>query len=67
LKLIESAEHILSKKIAYRIKNTQKNEIPSQHLNWSKIASLGWRPTFSLEMGLLETYSWYKKYMVNTV
>jgi len=53
LKLLESAERILSTKIRYSIKNTQKNEIPSQHLNWSKIAALGWRPSFSLEMGLL--------------
>lgn len=64
LKLIESAQRILGIKIPYSIKNTQKNEIPSQHLNWSKIAKLGWRPKFSLEMGLLETYAWYKKYTV---
>lgn len=64
LKLIESAERILGKKIPYIIKNTQKNEIPSQHLNWSKIAKLGWRPKHSLEMGLLETYAWYKKHMI---
>ncbi len=63
LKLLESAERILSTKIRYSIKNTQKNEIPSQHLNWSKIAKLGWRPSFSLEMGLLETYGWYKKHI----
>lgn len=64
LKLIESAERILSAKIRYSIKNTQKNEIPSQHLNWGKIAGIGWRPKFSLEMGLLETYAWYKKHTV---
>ena len=61
LKLIENAERILSTKIRYSIKNTQKNEIPSQHLNWSKISAIGWRPNFSLEMGLLETFGWYKK------
>ncbi len=61
LQLIEHAERILGTNIRYSIKNTQKNEIPNQHLNWSKIASRGWRPSFSLEKGILETFEWYKE------
>ncbi len=61
IKLIEMAGRILNVTIRYRVNNTQKNEIPSQHLNWSKIARLGWKPNFSLEMGLLETFGWYAK------
>lgn len=61
LKLIAQAETILNTKIRYRIENNQKNEIPFQHLNWSKIRKLGWNPKYSLEMGLLEAYGWYKK------
>lgn len=59
--LIKQSEKILKTRIRYAIHNTQKNEIPSQHLDWSKIATLGWKPKFTLEMGLLESYSWYKK------
>ena len=58
--LIKQAEIVLKTKIRYAIKNIQKNEIPSQHLDWSKIAKAGWKPKFTLEMGLLETYTWYK-------
>lgn len=59
--LIKHAEKILGVKIPYRITNTQKNEIPYQHLDWSKMARLGWKPGYTLEMGLLETLGWYRK------
>lgn len=61
--LIEEAQKILGKKIPYVIDNVQKNEIPHQHLDWSKIQSLGWKPAHSLEQGLLATFEWYKKYV----
>jgi CDP-glucose 4,6-dehydratase len=59
--LIKQAEKIIGVHIKYRVVNTQKNEIPKQHLDWNKIARLGWKPEFTLEMGLLETLGWYKK------
>jgi CDP-glucose 4,6-dehydratase len=60
--LIKQSEKILGVPIRYVIKNTQVNEIPYQHLDWSKIAKVGWSPKFTLEMGLLETFGWYKKH-----
>jgi CDP-glucose 4,6-dehydratase len=61
LDLIKQAEKIMKTKIRYDIKNNQKNEIPYQHLDWGKIAKIGWKPEYSLESGILESYGWYKK------
>ncbi len=59
--LITQAERVFNIKIPYVIDNTQKNEIPSQHLRWDKIKTLGWKPVFTLENGLKLTYEWYRK------
>ncbi len=59
--LIKRAEKILNISVPYKIDNNQKNEIPSQHLNWKKIKELGWKSEYSLEKGLQETYDWYKQ------
>ena len=59
LALINRAQKILRKKISYTIANTQINEIPRQHVDWSKIKKLGWRPKYSLNRGLTTTYRWY--------
>jgi CDP-glucose 4,6-dehydratase len=61
IELITKVEHVLNTKIRYTINNSQKNEIPYQHLDWSKIAKVGWKPKFTLDMGVLETFGWYKK------
>jgi CDP-glucose 4,6-dehydratase len=61
LGLIAQSEKFLKTRIRYSIQDTQKNEIPYQHVDWSKIGKLGWKPQCSLEMGLLETYRWYKR------
>jgi CDP-glucose 4,6-dehydratase len=58
--LIKRAEKILKTSVKYRITNIQKNEIPRQHLDWSKIARLGWKPEYTPEMAILETYAWYR-------
>lgn len=61
--LIKQANRILKLPVRYDIKNNQKNEIPYQHLDWSKIAQLGWSPECTLESGLTATYAWYNKQM----
>ncbi len=61
LHLIKESEKCLSVHIPYVIDNTQKNEIPSQHLSWDKMKKLGWKPLYSFEKGLKLTYEWYKK------
>lgn len=62
ISLVNTAKRILNKKITYIVDNSQKNEIPYQHLNWQKMKTLGWRPRYTLAKGLKETYLWYKKY-----
>ncbi len=66
LALIEKAKTILGVDIPYVIDNTQKNEIPKQHLDWTKMRKLGWQPTCSLEKGLKETYDWYRTHRTKT-
>lgn len=57
--LIETAKHVLGTDIPYNVGKTQKNEIPRQHLVWKKIQKLGWKPSYRIKQGLLETYAWY--------
>jgi CDP-glucose 4,6-dehydratase len=61
--LIARAQQTLGIDIPYVIDNTQKNEIPVQHLDWRKIRSLGWQPQYGLRKGLKETFAWYKKHL----
>jgi Nucleoside-diphosphate-sugar epimerases len=46
----------------YIIKNKAKNEIKDQYSGY-KLAKemINWKPKISLEEGLIQTYSWYKK------
>lgn len=60
LALIEKAEEIFHTKIKYSIINNAINEIPYQHLNDSKIRSLGWKNSTPIEEGLQQTFNWYK-------
>lgn len=63
LELIENVSKVLNQKVDYKITNTQKNEIPAQSLNYDKAQKvLGWKPGYSLEQGVKETYLWYQKY-----
>lgn len=61
LQLIKKSEKILKKKINYRFMRTAKNEIQYQHLDCTKITTLGWRPAYALTEGLRLSYRWYKK------
>lgn len=60
--LIKESKKIFSQKISYKIGNFAVNEIPYQHLNYSKIKKLGWIPRYSLRRALNETLNWYQKY-----
>ncbi len=64
LDLIKNVGQILNKKVEYKIVNNQKNEIPSQSLNFDKADKvLGWKTKFSFDQGILETFEWYKNYL----
>jgi CDP-glucose 4,6-dehydratase len=59
--VLKQSQRILGKKIRYEIQNTQKNEIPYQHLSFEKIKKLGWKPRTTFARGMKETYRWYKR------
>lgn len=62
LDLIEKVGKILGKTVKYQIVNNQKNEIPSQSLNYEKAMKvLGWKSQYSFEEGINETYDWYNR------
>ncbi len=61
LDVVKKTQKVLKKKIRFQIANMAKNEIPYQHLDWSKIQKLGWRPKTSFAKGIKETYRWYKR------
>ena len=39
---------------------TKPNGTPKRPLDYSKISSLGWKPEYTLQQGLLKTYARYK-------
>ena len=52
---------VFGKEVAMNILNTAKNEIPEQHLDFTKAQNtLNWKTQTSLHDGLQETISWYK-------
>lgn len=61
LELIRLAEKILKVKIDVKIQNIARNEIPYQHLNASKIGTLGWGNKYNLKMTLPGIVEWYSK------
>lgn len=64
IELIEKIEKILNKKCDYKILNIQKNEIPSQSLNFEKANKvLGWKSQYMFEEGIKETFDWYREYL----
>lgn len=67
LEIIDKISSVTGQQIQYTILNNQKNEIPSQSLNFEKARSqLGWRSEYTLEGGIKETFSWYKNYFSKT-
>lgn len=59
LEMVKSAEKAFNKKIHFKIINSAINEIKNQHLNYSKIKKIGWKPSYNLPASLRETYTWY--------
>lgn len=61
--LVQRISGALGQQCKYEILNTQKNEIPFQSLNFSKVQKvLGWHAKYTLEQGMAETFEWYKQY-----
>lgn len=64
LELIEKISKVVGAECKYKIVNNQKNEIPSQSLNYEKATNvLGWKSAYTFEGGIMETFEWYKKYL----
>ena len=38
---------------------SKPNGTPKRPLDYSKISSLGWKPSYELEKGLYDAYKWY--------
>lgn len=62
IQLIHKIGKILKIKIPYTIRNTVKNEIPRQSLNYNKIRhTISWVPRASLATTIPDVYAYYKK------
>jgi CDP-glucose 4,6-dehydratase len=63
IELIKQIGQILKMNIPYKILDRTQNEIPYQHLDYSKVEKgLGWTPEKSLLGTIPDIYDWYKKY-----
>lgn len=65
--VLEMVEKILTlmkrEKLRPKIKNEATNEIRDQHLSSKKAREvLGWKSTWGIDKGLLETIGWYQEY-----
>jgi CDP-glucose 4,6-dehydratase len=61
LDFVQKISQLAGQPIPYNIVNNQQNEIPFQSLNYQKAESvLGWKPKYTFEQGMRETYEWYK-------
>lgn len=60
LDVLKKAEEALHVRIPYKILNTAQNEIPYQHLDDTKIRSLGWKSIYRMEKVFPQILDWYK-------
>lgn len=60
LDFVKKAEKILKAKIPYKILNIVNNEIPYQHLDDSKIRSMGWNHKYSFDKTFPQILEWYR-------
>jgi len=55
---------VMGSKLAPVVRNEVSNEIKEQYLSIKKVKeTLNWKPKYKTEDALLETVSWYKKYV----
>lgn len=59
--IIAIAVKTLKTPLPFTVADQAKNEIPAQRLDATKMKSLGWKPTWTIETGLKATYYWYKR------
>lgn len=61
--VIKQVMHVYGAEVPINILNTAKNEIPAQHLDYSKAKQwFSWQASTPLESALAETIKWYKHY-----
>ena len=61
LGMIDAVGRILGVKVPYTVLNIQRNEIPSQSLNFEKAKTvLGWEPQQTFAEGIVSTADWYR-------
>lgn len=66
IELIEKITYNLGKTCDYKILNNQQNEIPNQSLNSEKSSRiLEWKPAYTFENSVKETYDWYNSFLIN--
>ena len=59
--LIKKVENTLNVKINYKILNIANNEIPEQHLDYTKATHLlNWKPETKFEDEIKESFAWYQ-------
>jgi len=59
--LIKKVEEVLDIKVNYKILNIANNEIPEQHLDYTKATHLlNWKPETKFEDEIKESFSWYQ-------
>ncbi len=60
IEVLNLTQKLLSRKISYKILDIEKNEIPYQSLNYSKIKkTLGWKPKHTLRDTMQNVFNWY--------
>ncbi len=63
LEVVEQIEKITGNKINKEILNIAKNEIPKQHLDYSKIKNtIGWNHETDFASAVNETFKWYQEF-----
>ena len=59
--LAESISNITGYKGSISWDKTKPNGTPDRPLDCSRISSLGWRPKYTLQKGLEESYEWFEE------
>jgi CDP-glucose 4,6-dehydratase len=66
LQLIRIVENVLHKNVTFEIKNSVKNEIPYQSLDYAKVKKLiGWKPVYKIRDTVLPIYNWYSNFFLS--